>query len=450
MPYSCGFERGRLVLKPTEMRTYAIVGWHEARPFTTCSAAGDCRKLIVHRFSIQCGSVTVPWVRVAAALKSSAAGRHAYVNGRLLIKKPVEPSALDARPCVELPMRAGRKPEPRSGDCLPWQPAAPVERIVMPAGFAPVGEIGALFARKAERSPDDAVPTLERVSSEGGVAVLQPASAEDGAGATTLAGAGDSTLDWVTVVDARDLSEPQGTEPVASFLAALGFAIVLAAGGIGLAWTGYAVVGRSQGGAAATASQAFQSLWASLVEAIRGRAGWRGEGRGGGGPGDPNLLNAVNTVAALLAQAESSVAGLKAATPLRDVLEEEVRLIRRRLAVAKAAALDPKSSAVKIGAQLRGLVFELERVRRIAEGAAASLSGSRDAVAMPRTLSEAYAILGVNSDASDGILKKIVDALRMTWHPDHAKDEEDRRLREARIKQINVAWELIAGKRHAA
>ncbi len=449
MPYSCGFERGRLVLKPTEMRTYTISGQRLARPFTTCRAAGDCRTLMVHRFSIRCGSVTVPWVRVAAALKSSAAGRHAYVNGRLLIKKPAEPSALDARPCAELSAK-GSTPESKSGDCLPWQPAAPVERIVMPAGFAPVGEIGALFASKAARTPDDPVPTLQRVSSEDGVAALQPVSSEDGAGAATLAGAGNSTLDWVTVVDARDLSEPQGTEAAISFLAALGFAIVLAAGGIGLAWTGYAFVGRSQGGVAATASQAFLILWASLVDAVRGRTGWRGDGREGGGPGDPNLLNAVNTVTALLAQAESSVAGLKAATPLRDVLEEELRLIRRRLAVAKAAALDPRSSAAKIGAQLRGLVFELERVRRIAEGAAASLSGSREAVAMPRTLSEAYAILGVNSDASDGILKKIVDALRMTWHPDHAKDEDDRRLREARIKQINVAWELIEGKRHAA
>jgi hypothetical protein len=169
-----------------------------------------------------------------------------------------------------------------------------------------------------------------------------------------------------------------------------------------------------------------------------------------GAPNDPSLANAAENVAALLHQTEVTVAGLRAAAPLRDVLEEEVGHIRRRLAVAKASALDGKGSSKKIGAQFRALIFELERVRRIALSAAASLTDSRQALSIPRTRSEAYAVLGVNADASEGILKKIVDALRMTWHPDHAKDEDDRRLREDRIKQINIAWELIAGKRRVA
>ena len=44
-------------------------------------------------------------------------------------------------------------------------------------------------------------------------------------------------------------------------------------------------------------------------------------------------------------------------------------------------------------------------------------------------------------------LKKIVDGLRLTWHPDNAVDELDRLEREIRLKQINAAWELITGKR---
>jgi hypothetical protein len=71
-------------------------------------------------------------------------------------------------------------------------------------------------------------------------------------------------------------------------------------------------------------------------------------------------------------------------------------------------------------------VRELERIRRIAESAAASLSGRRPSTVLPRTTSEAYDVLGVNADVSEGVLKKIVDALRMSWHPDHARDEEDR------------------------
>ena len=50
---------------------------------------------------------------------------------------------------------------------------------------------------------------------------------------------------------------------------------------------------------------------------------------------------------------------------------------------------------------------------------------------------------------SESIAKKLVDALRMNWHPDHAKDDADRCQREDRIKEINIAWELINGKRTA-
>ncbi|MGE0699064.1 MAG: DnaJ domain-containing protein [Hyphomicrobiaceae bacterium] len=58
-------------------------------------------------------------------------------------------------------------------------------------------------------------------------------------------------------------------------------------------------------------------------------------------------------------------------------------------------------------------------------------------------MEEAYDFLGVNPRASEPVVKKAVDALRQNWHPDLAADESDRRLREARIKRINAAWDLI-------
>ena len=67
---------------------------------------------------------------------------------------------------------------------------------------------------------------------------------------------------------------------------------------------------------------------------------------------------------------------------------------------------------------------------------------------IPRTRAEAIQILGmgVTPQANQVAMKKIVDGLRLSWHPDHAKDESDRRMREFRIKQINAAWDLIQGK----
>jgi hypothetical protein len=68
---------------------------------------------------------------------------------------------------------------------------------------------------------------------------------------------------------------------------------------------------------------------------------------------------------------------------------------------------------------------------------------------LPRTMSEALDVLGVDPDASMDKMKTTVTRLRRALHPDYALDEEDRRLRERRLKQINVAWEIVSGKRHS-
>jgi hypothetical protein len=155
-------------------------------------------------------------------------------------------------------------------------------------------------------------------------------------------------------------------------------------------------------------------------------------------------------VTSLLEGTESVVAGLKDAGPLREVLQEELALVRRHVSSVDAVAGEAELSAARTAAQFRGLVSELQRIRRIADSAAASLAGGRSGATLPRTASEAYAVLGVNEDVSASVLKKIVDALRMTWHPDHARGEDDRRLRDDRIRQINVAWELISARRAEA
>jgi hypothetical protein len=78
------------------------------------------------------------------------------------------------------------------------------------------------------------------------------------------------------------------------------------------------------------------------------------------------------------------------------------------------------------------------------------LAGVGDSI--PRTKVEAMRILGmgVTADAAEAAIKRIVDGLRLSWHPDHAKDPEDRRIRELRVKQINAAWDIIRGKRAEA
>jgi hypothetical protein len=165
---------------------------------------------------------------------------------------------------------------------------------------------------------------------------------------------------------------------------------------------------------------------------------------------DLTLANASEAVAALLVQTETVARDLKGAGPLREVLLGELGHVRERLINTNMLAVKGELSVEKSAPQYRTLVRELERIRRIVDSALASLSDVKTSTTLPRTTSEAYEVLGVNAEVSAGVLKKIVDALRMSWHPDHARDESDRVLRESRIRQINIAWDIINGKREAA
>ena len=72
---------------------------------------------------------------------------------------------------------------------------------------------------------------------------------------------------------------------------------------------------------------------------------------------------------------------------------------------------------------------------------------------MPSTRKEAIQALGIGTrrgTADAATIKRIVDALRKNWHPDRAKDESDRQLRELRSKQINAAWDLLQRERAEA
>lgn len=68
---------------------------------------------------------------------------------------------------------------------------------------------------------------------------------------------------------------------------------------------------------------------------------------------------------------------------------------------------------------------------------------------LPTNKSEAYEVLGVDPRAGREAIKSTVTRLRRALHPDYAFDEEDRLMRERRLKQINAAWDLLGGKRRA-
>jgi hypothetical protein len=149
------------------------------------------------------------------------------------------------------------------------------------------------------------------------------------------------------------------------------------------------------------------------------------------------------------AAAEFDVSALMPDLLLRDVLSSELHQIYDRIVdVERQAHLRSSSKSAAI---LRTVLRDLDRVRRISQssGHAAGPEPS-DSTGIPQSVSEAYRVLGMNSEATTAVAKKLVDALRMSWHPDHARDEADRLRREGRMKQINAAWDLIKDRRAAA
>ncbi len=252
----------------------------------------------------------------------------------------------------------------------------------------------------------------------------------------------DETLaaDWVTVVRTE---RDYGAASAADTTSAPPWAWLLAFIGLATA-AGLFHMRASQAGVLL----AFGPGFARLVEHFDDR--WRTL-RGRSAP--ESFINAGAAVKAMLRQTEDVVGELKGGAPLREVLRSELKLVRQSLKNVETVARDNDEAddmaAARSAAHYRALVRELDRIRRIAESAAASLSSTRPTGSVPRTASEAYAVLGVNPDVSEGVLKKIVDALRMSWHPDHARDDDDRMVREVRMRQINIAWELINGARGA-
>lgn len=428
MPYACSLERGRLMLEPGPERTYTIVGRRAERAYTYCppGKTDDCRTMMVHRFSISCAGQHVPWVRVVAALKSVSFGRTWRQKGHLTIERAAAPAESDAEPCktINAAARKASKDAATGADCLPWTPAPARDRIVIPEGYAPVGEFGAriLFASTTslaagltgrEAGQLRLVRYSEPVEREG----LPPL------GDAELAEApGPKVMAWTAVVEPHGLADGEAEEGLAG----------------GFVWSILALVAAAATAAAGVLAVRWLSREKTPPRAARTSTG------------DTALDNAIEQVATLLNQTSGLVAALKPGLPLKDVLEQETALVGQRLSALGGSDAAGGAASAKSAALLRAMIRDLERVRRIAESARGSLEAAETVVRIPQTKSEAYVVLGVNPDVSDGILKKIVDGLRMTWHPDHARDDQDRSLREDRIKQINIAWELINGKRQVA
>jgi hypothetical protein len=170
------------------------------------------------------------------------------------------------------------------------------------------------------------------------------------------------------------------------------------------------------------------------------------------GPGGSLAVSLLDTTSTATTSAVGAIAGLMLvllATFTWQRRRERARLAKLANREIAAASLDDRygrtNTALALAAQYRRHVSATEQPDRRSWH---SPQGWGDR--LPTTRAEALELLNVGPDAKEGAIKKIIDGLRQSWHPDHANSEPDRHLREMRLKQINAAWEIICGKRAEA
>ncbi|MCB1483682.1 MAG: hypothetical protein KDJ17_02190 [Hyphomicrobiaceae bacterium] len=415
MPYACSVEAGQVQLTPSpKALTYPIVSKHEETAFSDCHGAGSraaCSTAMVHRFQLSCGGVNVSWAQVAAAARTLG---------------------------VDLPRG-------------------------MPNGFAPVGALNArlVFPALARFSPHKERVVSETLSAD---SVVEHAPKRSNKGSPTPA----ADESWQTTITAEMRNEPSGDAlrlgkvagGLLAFLFAVGFVVARRNLAEQLADRAETLSASLPQTLRTCAMQVLNGIWLVIANRMSLRS------KPAASQADHTaLMNALAMATARLAEAELQVGSLPRTLLLRDVLQAELDQLRAR--VDEIGRSFDQRPMQKSAAQVRSVLRELERISRISQGAAQDTSAARGdmggtqsagatpfhartGIRMPQSVQEAYQTLGINAEAAPNVAKKLVDALRMSWHPDFARDEEDRRVREARMKQINAAWDLIKNRREAA
>jgi hypothetical protein len=469
LPVSCNFVANKVVLVPSPSDEFhVIVGDREHKSIRACAPGlgGKCRVWEVYRFELMCGGKPVSWRLVAAQLQSLPAApvrRDASPRSRLERLDAWEARILlsepDFAPVDEFGGRilpVVNKPAPPPGQDAIVSRAAMTTEVTPPPPAAARLEQEAISSRSEPPRPEalktEALKSIVEIPAAQPVSLLQPAPAEKG-----------DARPGSTVGTPQSDGLKRDVNPAAS------------AGGADAAETADATPadrsGQLRSGLGNLRLPALApALLLIVIALIAGIFMWRRSSsrpRRGGivrvvyetEPYQPDADAAAESCRELMKQvsvelvnAMSAVNGLKGAPALQTALHTELDSIRRSLGFTQQSR--GKSGERKdwnqIKTQLTQSLDGTQRIIGIAEAARTSFSAHPAALEVITTRLEAYAFLGVNASASETALKKAVNALRQCWHPDLATDEEDRRLREIRIKQINMAWDLISRKQMSA
>jgi hypothetical protein len=406
-----------------------------------------CLQWPVHRFDLDCGGTRVPWASVVASAQASRAWLE---KGRLHVRVPQRWNMAPDDPCAGGPEYGDRWRFGRLGQyCAERRAHAPPSWVEMPAGFAPMLGIDAIFvaaapsggmpqrlgpppslsslpatippAPKVSRAEPASPPEAQNPLSREKPSSKAPASGSD---AQPTPAPPDPPAASNTPVIPKIINRPDPT-PVEAAPPAPPVTML-------------PKTSPSNVDTPAAPPAYFKPDTATMP-----------------------VSNTENSVPVTLVTVVSSPLTAFAAVASTIILAVMAfALMRRREQAYPGGTRDFASISLDGTRQSRQLVPE----RRVLGGsipqppASVSQTGIPPSVGptwsdtVPSTRADALQVLGmgVTPDASLAAIKKIVDGLRQTWHPDLARDPSERGIREQRLKQINVAWEILSNRRPQA
>jgi hypothetical protein len=464
MPYDCQFDGERVQMRPSADRSYEIYGRHEREIYTACSPADPnrCRSWQVHRFDFSCSGVRVPWIDAAAAGARSE-GRDAWVEG-------------GSFHLAMGPMWTNDRPSFRNRGW--WQHRYPRDdygagdgaRVVtLPPGYAPALGILVAFtgtpsdavaqapfppatvSRAPTLAPKDKIPLPERAPRNQATPAAAPAAVATAPAApapvpkvAAAAEAGKAPAPTVAIPGSVTPTIINGPAAAPEAAAPAPVAPAQVASPSDKSEARVAGASETMGGFettikdAATDASSPPPLAAAPTETASI-------------PAPPHydqktIVMLGGAAAVLLTLTSLAVSGLwrwsrgpKRLPPpsARDIASISLDGAPQSTSIGTALSIYPKAAPPT-----------LQAPPPLLPGTAGF--GALDDVPMPETYAEALEVLGAGPDASLAAIKKIVDGMRQSWHPDLARSEADRRVRQRRLQQVNVAWDLVSQHRSAA
>jgi hypothetical protein len=470
LPYACRVVGGEPVLTPAPDQGYRVIGRREERDFTECSPANPdmCRRWKLYRFDVDCGGQRVPWVSLSAAADRHSGGRSWVESGRMHLEMPPSWSLRRDDPCA----REARYGWRAGGVGRYCAERRDVERadVEMPAGFAPMLELDAIFVADKELAPAPRIAAAPAIAER---AVPKPTSAEPRSPAREdekpiKAQSGPAVAKSAPPTAPSEPAKPEGTPPSGP-----GPATEIATG------TPLAPTIINQPNAPA-AKAAPEQIAIAPPETTAALADSKVEPASAEKKDSPVAVAESESRKELPSHEEETPAGEAKSKSIAVTLVDDLRrsvspallgvggvTMLGLLALLFAYRRDQSQpdftlardlASVSLDGEARGqeLVRSGRWLATAPQGkppqSPAPQRGGPPANwgdAIPQTREEALQVLGmgVAPEVSEVAVKKIVDGLRLSWHPDHANSPEDRELRELRMKQVNAAWEIIAGKR---